>query len=286
MPRAPNRIALAAAAAAMVTIAVPTAPASAQGKLDAVYTASLAGIQLGKGAWIVDIGEDQYTAAVSGVTTGLLRVFASGEGSGIARGTIANGTLVPAAYAATITTDRKTEALTMGIVGGVVKEFSIDPPTPPNPERIPITEAHRRGVTDPMTGSLVKAPGNGNPASPEACQPRTTAIFDGRLRYDLTLAYKRMETVKAERGYAGPVVVCAVYFRPIAGYVPNRPAVKYLTEQRDMEVWLAPISGTRFLVPFRVNVPTPLGMGTLLATQFVAAPQAVRPTPTSLNSGK
>ena len=54
-----------------------------------------------------------------------------------------------------------------------------------------------------MTGSMLRVPGNGEVLSPEAC--RTGAgIFDGRLRYDLKLDYKRMETVKAERGYHGP----------------------------------------------------------------------------------
>lgn len=286
MPQKSDRIALAALSAAILAAFGPFAPACAQssgaGKLDAVYTASLAGIPLGKGAWVIDIGEEQYTAAVSGVTTGLLRVFASGEGTGMARGYVSNGNLVSSAYAATITADKKTEELRMGFSGGVVKEYSIDPPTPPHPERIPITDAHRRGVLDPMTGSLVKVPGTGSTASPEACSPRTASVFDGRLRYDLSLAFKRMDTVKAEKGYAGPVAVCAIYFRPIAGYVPNRPAVKYLTEQRDMEVWLAPIAGTRFVVPFRVLVPTPLGTAALQATQFIAAPQGMRPTPTSL----
>ena len=46
----------------------------------------------------------------------------------------------------------------MTLVGGVIKELSIEPPTPPQPERIPITEAHRRGVIDPMTASLVRVP--------------------------------------------------------------------------------------------------------------------------------
>jgi len=34
---------------------------------------------------------------------------------------------------------------------------------------------------------------------------------------------------------------------------------------RDAEVWLAPISGTRVLVPFRVSIPTPLGLGVLVS---------------------
>ena len=41
-------------------------------------------------------------------------------------------------------------------------------------------------------------------------------------------------------------------FTPIAGYVPSRPAIKYLIQQRDIEVWLAPIAATRVVVPFRL----------------------------------
>ncbi len=255
--------------------------AHAQGRLDASYTASLAGITLGKGGWVVDVRDDQYTAAASGVTTGLLRVFASGQGTGLTRGYVSNGTLVPSTYEATITADKKSEDLHMRLLGGIVKDLSIDPEPTPNPNRIPVTEAHIRGVTDPMTASIVRVPGTGAAVAAEACN-RTTAIFDGRLRYDLTLAFKRFETVKADKGYAGPAAVCAIYFLPIAGYVPNRPAIKYLTEQREMEVWLAPIAGTRLVVPFRIAIPTPLGMSALHANQFISIGSPPRPTATSI----
>ena len=54
--------------------------AFAQGKLDARYEVTLAGIPVGKGAWIVDIAEDQFSAAASGGTSGLLKAFAGGSG--------------------------------------------------------------------------------------------------------------------------------------------------------------------------------------------------------------
>jgi hypothetical protein len=85
-----------------------------------------------------------------------------------------------------------------------------------------------------------------------------------------------MDTVKANKGYAGPAVVCAIYFVPLAGYIPDRKAIKYLIAQRDMEAWLVPIAGTRFVVPYRLSIPTPLGLGVLEATQFVATPQPTR----------
>jgi hypothetical protein len=255
--------------------------AHAQGKLDGRYIATLAGVQIGKGAWAIDIADDHYTAAASGMTTGLLRVFASGEGTGASSGYIINGNLIPSSYAASLTADKKTEELRIVISGGTVKEYSVDPPTPPHPDRIPLAEAHRRGVTDPMTATLMHVLGTGDVLSQDACA-RTLPIFDGRMRYDLRLAFKRFETVKPEKGYQGQVVVCAVYFTPIAGYIPDRPAIKYLIAQRDMEVWLAPIAGTRVVVPFRMVIPTPLGTGVLEATQFVSDPQPPRPTPTSV----
>ncbi len=266
------RCAVHAAAAAVFAIAMIGAAggaARAQGRLDARYTASLGGISIGKGAWSLDITEDQYTAAASGETSGLLRVFASGMGTSAARGTIAGGQPVPATYAATINANKKIDEVRMTLNGGAVKDYVVMPPSPPDPDRVPLTEAHRRGVIDPMTASLIRVPGTGDPVGPEACQ-RATSIFDGRMRYDLQLAFKRMDKVKAAKGYQGPVVVCSIYFTPLAGYIPDRAAIKYLVALRDMELWLAPIAGTRVVVPFRVSIPTPVGPAVLEATQFVS----------------
>jgi len=119
-------------------------------------------------------------------------------------------------------------------------------------------------------------PASGDLLAPEACQ-RTLEIFDGRLRYDLQFAFKRMDKVKASKGYTGPVVVCAAYFSPVAGYVPSRAAIKYLSKQRDMEVWLAPIAGTRVLVPYRAQGPTPIGQAVLEASEFVSVPISAGP---------
>ena len=253
----------------MATLAATASPVLAQGRLDARYSVTLSGMPVGKGSWVIDIAENQFTAAASGATAGLLRVFASGQGSGASRGYLVSGNPVPATFAASITSDKKTEEIRMTLAAGDVKEVAVSPEWPDDPERVPVTEAHFHGVSDPMTGSLIRVPGTGNPLGPQACQ-RTTPIFDGRMRYNLQFVYKRMEQVKADKGYEGPVVVCAMYFVPIAGYIPHRPTVKYLASQRDMEVWLAPIGSTRVLVPYRISMPTPIGMGVMQATQFVS----------------
>jgi Protein of unknown function (DUF3108) len=252
---------------------IGTIPANcdAQGKLDARYTASLAGIPIGRGAWVIDVGDDQYTAAASGVTAGILSAFASGKGNGASRGHVRSDGLSPNTYASSITSDNKTEEMRVALNNGNVKDATITPPTPFNPERLPLTEANKRGVIDPVSGVLMLPPGSGNPLSPEACR-RTIPMFDGRMRFDLHMTFRRMDTVRAVKGYQGPAVVCLVQFQPVAGYVPDRPAIKYLVAQQNIEVYLAPLMGTRILVPFKLTVPTPLGQGVIEATQFVTTP--------------
>ena len=247
--------------------------------MDAHYEATLAGIPVGKGAWTIEIGDDTFSASAQGGTAGLLKAFSGGTGSGASQGRVVNGALVANAYTATTTTQKKSETIRMVLANGGVKDFSIEPVPPVDPNRIVVTDAHRKGVLDPMTGSMLRVPGNGEVLSPEAC--RTGAgIFDGRLRYDLKLDYKRMETVKAEKGYHGPAVVCAVYFTPVAGYIPDRPVIKYLATERRIEIAFVPIAGTRVLVPFRMTIPTPFGPAMLEATSFIttAAPPRVAKT--------
>jgi hypothetical protein len=253
--------------------------ACAQGRLEAHYEATLAGIPVGSGAWSIEIADDQFTATASGGTLGLLKAFTSGSGTGAAQGRVVNGALVSANYSATTTTSKKSEAVHLVLVNGNVREYGIEPPPPVDPDRIPVTEAHRRGVYDPMTGSMLHVPGNADPLGPDAC--RTGAgIFDGRMRYDLKLDFRRMETVRSEKGYRGPVVVCAIYFSPVAGYIPDRPVIKYLAAQRNIEIAFAPVAGTRILVPFRMIIPTPFGTAMLEATQFIttASPPRVAKT--------
>ncbi len=254
-------------------------PASAQGRLDAHYEASLSGIPVGKGSWTIEIGDDTFSAAAQGATAGLLKAFSGGTGTGASQGKVVNGALVASAYTATTTTSKKSETIRLALVNGNIKEFSIEPEPPVDPDRIVVTDAHRKNVYDPMTGSMLRVPGTADLMSPDTC--RTAAgIFDGRLRYDLKLDFKRIETVKAERGYHGPAIVCSIYFTPVAGYIPDRPVIKYLASQRNIEIAFVPIAGTRVLVPFRMTIPTPFGPAMLEATSFVttAAPPRVAKT--------
>ena len=56
-----------------------------------------------------------------------------------------------------------------------------------------------------MISTMNYVAGSADPLSPQSCI-RKVPVFDGRLRYDLTTEFKRIETVKASKGYQGPVI--------------------------------------------------------------------------------
>lgn len=247
------------------------APAHAQAKLDAHYVGRLAGLPIGKGSWTIDVADGHYSAAANAVTLGLIHLLTGASATGWTRGTMLSWNAMTSTYSATIKTSDKTDEVQLTVLGGTIKDAKVVPPVGPDPERVPLTEAHKVGVTDPMTASIMAVPGTGDLRSPDICK-RKLSVFDGRLRYDVELSYKRTEQVRAERGYVGPAIVCSGKFVPVAGYNSSKIAIKFLMASHDIEVWLVPFTGTRLVLPFRAQVETPFGLGVVEATQFVITP--------------
>jgi len=251
--------------------------AHAQSKLEAEYTASVANIPVGEGVWVVSINDKEYTAEATGRVIGLLRWITTGEGSAAVRGTVSHGHLSATSYLANVKSRKKIQTLRMELNSGTAQNVVIEPPDPPNKKSVPVTEAHRRKIIDPMTAALIPVAGAGEVLIPSACD-QILSIFDGTQRFNLVLSFKRMEEVQADKGYRGPALVCSVNYQPVAGHNPNRFAIKYLMNSRDMEIWLTPMAGARVLVPFRISIPTTIGIAVLQARQFVAvAPEPSAP---------
>jgi Protein of unknown function (DUF3108) len=254
--------------------------ANAQQKLEATYAATLLGLPFGHISWTVELYNNRFTAAASGALSGLLRIFSDGHGEVSAHGTLSAGRPVASNFSLRVIAGKWTDEVRIVFHGGKAQEYVATPLPQPNPNQVPITDANRIGVLDPMTALLIPVAGTGETAGPEACE-RTIAIFDGHTRYNLHLAPKRVDKVNTPTGYKGPVMVCSVKFLPVAGYDPKHFLVTYLAAQPDMEVWLAPFAGSRLIVPYRLSVPTPFGLGILQATKFESLP--ARPVGTDLN---
>jgi hypothetical protein len=271
-PAARGTLIAAGSALALTGAAIGEAPA--QGKLTAGYTISVARIPVGKLAWSADIGADSYDITGSGEASGIASFLASGKGTLATRGTVTDGRLSPTEFSSDITEDGGKLRQTMRLEQGNVTELTIDPPAPAaDPDRVALTAAHQQGVVDPLTAWLVPAAGAGDGLGREACE-RTLSVFDGQKRYDLKLAFRRMDKAKADKGYQGPALVCAVTLQPIAGHRPASSTVTFLAGGRDIELWLAPVAGTRLLAPIRVQVANMLGNIVVQAVEFQATAQS------------
>jgi hypothetical protein len=252
-------------------------PAHAQGRLKAHYTISMTGVTIGENVWLVGIGDTTYTTTASGKASGVLSKLVNGEGAVAAHGNAAADRLNPSSYTSTITDDDGTITLQMTFANGIATE-TIAPQPPMRTDRVPVTEADRRGIADPLSAVLIPTQLGGGAMAASDCN-RTLKIFDGRRRYNLVLSYSRMDKVKIERGYSDPVLVCGVVLQPIAGYRADSMIVKYVAGRRNMELWFAPIAGTSIMAPVSVLMPTLIGTLKIQADQFEAAASALTPAP-------
>ena len=245
--------------------------ARAQGQFDATYTLSMAGISVGQLDWRASIGAASYSSSVVGRARGLVRMLLNVEGKASVRGSIRNGQAWPALFMSAATSDLGASSVQMTLQTGNVSDLDVVEP-PHESDHLPITDAHKSGVADPLSALLIPAAA-GDPLQASACE-RSMQIFDGRRRFDLTLTYRRMAEAKPDRGYQGKALVCSVVFQPIAGHRTSSPLVRFATGSREIEVWFVPIAGTNMLAPIRLHVASALGNMVLRADTFETSASA------------
>jgi Protein of unknown function (DUF3108) len=176
-------------------------------------------------------------------------LLVDGKASFSTQGTIKGDHPVPKSFTSKIVSSAETSDVTMALdEEGNVKELTAT--TPPSSDRVPVANSNRQAIVDLLSALLFSASAAGEVLSEEACR-RTLPIFDGH-RYDLNLAFRRMDKMTAEKGYSGPVAVCSVNYEPIAGPSREYSAGQISFEGREMEIALAPVAGTRLLAPFRL----------------------------------
>lgn len=261
-----------------LAVATPVMPAQADTRIAAHYTIAMVGVSIGQLTWTIDVNDGpagrSYRASANGKASGPLSVFVDGEGRVAVQGTIAQASpedewdLDPSFFSSNVTDDGVTAGLQMTFEDGAIKTLRRDEPLP-NDGRVPVAEPDLQDVADPLSAMLIAAPSGGTTLAPQTCE-RTLAIFDGQRRYDLVLSFKRADTIKIERGYAGPVLVCAVVLHPIAGYRADSLLVKYVSGRQGMEIWFAPVAGTPLAAPVRLVMPSVAGTLEIVADRFEA----------------
>jgi len=258
--RSATRIAGLTVAASVATLPVAEA-ASPLPELRVViqYAISMIGVPVGRITWTVELGPNSYQTTASGKASRAVSILVNGEGRVSVQGAFIADRAAPSFFSSNVVDDGETTGLQMTLENGNVKTLRVDDPTD-NAVRVPVTDEHKRNVTDPLSAMLLPATAESPSLSPGQCN-RTLSIFDGQRRYDLVLSYKRMDKLKLGRGYDGPALVCAVVLHPIAGYRPDSLLVKYVGGRPGLEIWFMPIEGTPIILPGLLKMPT--GVGTL-----------------------
>lgn len=200
---------------------------------------------------------------------------ASGAGfkmSGKSAGVVQANALWPVSASMDTSDSEETRKIRIALSRGRVRQEIITPPLPYRPDRVPITQEHRKNVIDPVSALFMPVLSKGGPAEPGNCD-RTLPIFEGTERFDIRMSYLRIEMVKSDKGYSGPVVVCRASYKAISGHRP-KSSVQFMEQNRTIEAWLAPIEGTNMLVPWRVSLSTKVGTLIMQATEFKTAAEA------------
>jgi hypothetical protein len=230
------------------------------------YGVSLIGLPFGTASVNGTLDPSSYRIELQAKLTGIASILSSSKGAATATGSIPNNHVSPTTYATTSSNGDVSRTVRMSIKDNAVDQTDITPPWEPSPDRVPVTEADKRGIVDPMSALIMTVPGTGPVIGPAACD-RTIPIYDGAARFDVVLTYVGTRKAKT-RGFSGDVAVCAARYRPIAGHRANRPGTKFMADNKDMEAWLAPVGQTRLLVPYRISVMTMIGTVVIEATDF------------------
>ncbi|WP_298961364.1 DUF3108 domain-containing protein [uncultured Methylobacterium sp.] len=244
---------------------VRTAPGSTAVTVD--YGIALAGVPIGTAQVVGSVTGARYAMDVTAKLTGLAGAITGGYGAGRAGGQIGGpGRPVPATFAIASHSSSASITVRMALARGNVVAAEVTPPLPPYTDRVPVSDADKRGIIDPVSALVMPAFGRGELIDPQNCD-RTIPVFDGASRFDVVLSYGETRSVE-KPGYAGPVLICNARYRPIAGHRAGQPGVTFMENNTDMSVWLAPVEGTRVLIPLRIAVRTTLGTNIIEATRW------------------
>ena len=175
----------------------------------------------------------------------------------------ANGP-APSSYLLTYRTKSKSGAVRLGFDLSGVKTVSVEPKKDLMPEAVPVKPEHMKNVFDPMSAVLYMT--HAGPGDPCA---KKIPIFDGKVRFNLTLAYKGRQRLeeKASSGQPTELVVCKAKYDPVSGHKPKdfeSPWVDY----SGIEIALRPVPSAGVYVPYTITIPTTIGAAVMSAERI------------------
>jgi hypothetical protein len=245
---------------------IPAAAPAWADSLRAHYAVDLVGLRIGDLYADGSLGAQNYHVTLNARLTGLAAMVSSVKLALASSGAVKKTGLAPNAYATSAANSNETRTLRMALNGGTVRAVEITPPPEFHGDRVPVTEADKHNILDPTSALIMTVPPGEALVGPAACN-RTLPIYDGYARFDIKLDYAGTRTI-AIPGYNGPVSVCTARYRPISGHLVDSKSTRYMAENNEIEVWLAPVEHAHVVVPLKVSMPTMAGHLSVEAVDF------------------
>jgi hypothetical protein len=236
----------------------------AQGQVLATYDVALAGFSLGEFQLIARFQGPSYKMRGEGRFSLFLGRFHKSSGKVTSAGRLRQLGPEPASFVVSYEGDGKEEERRISFDDGDVSDVTIIPRKRPSTRRVPVTKEQLVDVIDPLSAAFLHTQ-----AGNSVCND-TLPVFDGRLRFDLVLTPKRVESLpaKAPKGLSGSVAVCEVKFVPVGGHKPDNGVIKYLSTTNRIEAWLVRMPKTDLYVPYWIGLPTVLGSASVTLTRI------------------
>jgi hypothetical protein len=254
-----------AAFTAATVFCLAPSPARAE-TIKAHYALSLMGLSIGSASASGVVEPQNYRVDISMKTSGLANLVNSTKGAATASGGLTAVGPSPAAYANTTSNNDETRTVRMTLGGNSVRAVEVKPEPWDADARVPLSDGNKKRIVDPVSALIMSVPPGDELIGPAACN-RTISVFDGVTRFDVALSYAGAHSAQT-KGYSGPVAVCSARYTPIAGHRPDSKSTRFMADNREMSVWLAPLPDAHVVVPIHIDIRTGAGQLVIDAAEF------------------
>lgn len=242
------------------------------------YSVTLIGFHIGEVSAEGSVNPAKYRIDLNAKLTGIAALVSNVKLALASSGSMRKTGPAPSTYATTTANSLGNRTVRMSLNSGNVKAVEIFPPFEDKEGRIPVTEANKRNIVDPMSALVMLVPEGQPLVGPAACN-RSIPVYDGYVKFDVQLHYTGVRDVSVD-GYSGPVSVCSARYIPISGHKRDSKSTKFMAENRDIEAWLAPLPRAHAVLPLHVALMTLAGAAVIDAVEFSVVPSEVTATST------
>lgn len=258
------RSALLSLALAVPLVAQPVLAAPVDARVS--YVVTVGGINVA----LIDIDFDdngqRYAFDLSARVTGLGNVVSSGSASAQVSGSSTGSSLQAENFQLETRANGEVFNVDVGFSGRNVTAFQVTPPVLDTYDRVPLERSHLSGVADFLSSFVLK----GNGLDKSLCQ-REFKIFTGVERFNIAMSYLADDEATSPRtGYQGPLVTCAVKYRPVSGHFESSEMTQYMADTSRIILWYAPLGASGYFVPYRVIIGTSMGDLSMVLTSASA----------------